>query len=324
VVSSSSSELLGQLNQLSREDLRLARDELERARRVVSDAVASLTSSFYRLAEDSDSQRALVRDLLVTVDGGDAKQAGAALNIDRFIAETTTALRSVTEALRGISRDIQSGTERTDPMLEQVETVMGVMSQLDWIAEQSRILSINARIEAGRAGAIGSAFAVVAGAMRDLSTHCAELNGRITEQVGHTRELLGEVRGSLNRATAQGMDQATSVEQRSLQLVERLEGMRRSLEQELGRLEEVATRVQENVAAAVRGLQFADLVDQLLASVERRMARVDRAVLAGEQLGQGVAAESEVAAQVTQLRAEGGDACPVQQTSVAAGSVELF
>jgi methyl-accepting chemotaxis protein len=320
---------VSQVNQLSSDELGIARAELSRARQIMTDAVSTLTGNFYQLAADSDAQREMVQRLLVTVD---SRGAGArnghgngegALGIDGFIVETRAALQAVTGALRELGGAVASGTRQTDPMVAQMESVVRVMRKLDSIVEQSRILSINARIEAGRAGATGAAFVVVAGAMRDLAGYCADLNGKISAEVTLTRQLLEDVRGSLVQATAQGLTHAAEVDQRSARLVQRLEQLNGSLQGELARLDGIAGRVKEAVGSAVRGLQFADMVDQLLAGVDRRLERVEQAVAAQRRGLTGQELEADVADQVAALRAA-ATVSPVTQTSVSAGSVQLF
>jgi methyl-accepting chemotaxis protein len=319
-----SSDLVSQINQLAGDELGNARAELSRTRDIVTDAVKTLTGTFYQLAADSDAQRGLVQGLLVTVDRRAADSGDSALAIDGFIAETSATLQAVTASLRELGRAVASGTQKTDPMVAQMDSVIRVMRKLESIVEQSRILSINARIEAGRAGATGAAFVVVAGAMRDLAGYCADLNGKITAEVAQTRQLLDDVRGSLVQAAAQGLTQAATVEQRSVRLVQRLEQLSGSLQGELAKIEEVAGRVRDTVGAAVRCLQFADLVDQLLVSVDRRLERVEQAVSAQDRAGSDQESESAVARELAALRAAAADSCPVTQTSVTAGGVQLF
>ena len=57
------------------------------------------------------------------------------------------------------------------------------ISQIETIMRQTRLLALNARIEAGRAGAAGAAFGVVAHEMGDVSAHITEVAQALREAV---------------------------------------------------------------------------------------------------------------------------------------------
>lgn len=81
------------------------------------------------------------------------------------------------------------------------------------------------------------------------------------------------------------------------------------------------------VGAAVRALQFEDMVTQLLSSAERRIRRLERAMemLASEELVAGGSGQVEGLRRILDELASGtAGGSPVAQTSVDEGSVELF
>ena len=85
-----------------------------------------------------------------------------------------------------------------------IESVTRMTSLIGEIAAQTRMLAINASIEAARAGVHGTGFAVVAQEVRELAVQTSELAEEISRVVSTSEEkvnsgfrLLGDTRGSL-------------------------------------------------------------------------------------------------------------------------------
>jgi len=92
--------------------------------------------------------------------------------------------------LRGLIENFQGFVHSRDEVMQSVRSLAGTSTQLREMAEdvaklarQTNLLSINAAIEAARAGTSGRGFAVVAGEVRRLSTESGETGKRIGEQV---------------------------------------------------------------------------------------------------------------------------------------------
>lgn len=70
-----------------------------------------------------------------------------------------------------------------DLALEVSRVTSEKISQIEAIMRQTRLLALNARIEAGRAGSAGAAFGVVAHEMGDVSAHITEVAQALREAV---------------------------------------------------------------------------------------------------------------------------------------------
>lgn len=102
------------------------------------------------------------------------------------VQETVSAMETIRRRVEDIADNILELSEHTQQIGEIIATVNN-------LADQSRMLALNASVEAARAGEEGKGFAVVAMEVRNL----ADQNRDATVQV---REILGEIQRATNSA----------------------------------------------------------------------------------------------------------------------------
>lgn len=120
--------------------------------------------------------------------------------------ETVVRIRLIKEQMESIDRMVVRLSEHTEEIEDITETVQD-------LADQSRLLAVNASIEAARAGDQGKGFAVVAHSIKSLSNQSREA----TDQV---HKLLEKIRNSVNavvmaaeqgnKAVRAGVEQSTA------------------------------------------------------------------------------------------------------------------
>jgi len=116
---------------------------------------------------------------------------------DRLRAVAEAAGRTVGSAdeamaVVGDGRDIAGrATKAMERVSESAQGIDGVIEGLDKIAFQTRVLAMNAAVEAGRAGEAGRGFAVVADLVSALAMRAEEEAKRAREQLGVTQTEVG-------------------------------------------------------------------------------------------------------------------------------------
>ncbi len=123
-----------------------------------------------RLAEGSSRQAGSLQELAAAVEQVKS-------NID---LSAQHAAKARTQANK-VSHDAEDGSGRMSEMLEAMDeisvsstNISGVMKAIETIAFQTNILSLNASVEAARAGQYGKGFAVVADEVRNLAARSAK------------------------------------------------------------------------------------------------------------------------------------------------------
>ncbi|MDP2833515.1 MAG: nitrate- and nitrite sensing domain-containing protein [Pseudomonadota bacterium] len=178
------------------------------------------------------------------------------------VEESIVGITDVNHKVDAIARTILSLNEQTQRIGEITSVVGG-------IARQLRLLSLNAAIEATRAGEAGQGFAVVAAEVKQL----AEQSQASTEQVQH---ILEEIRHATDRAVMATEDGAKGVV-RGLALVQRAGEAIRGLESVV-RDTSLGSR---QIVAAVR--QESAGIEQIATAMSDIHAVTTRFVTASEQ-----------------------------------------
>ena len=156
--------------------LRDAIDAQRVSSEVQSEAVTDVTSS---LSELSQTARSTLQQ------AAEVHQAARAARVtssdgERAVREAVGRITEVREQVERIRDVIFTLSEHT----QQIGDIIGTVNE---VAEQSKLLALNASIEAARAGDYGRSFGVVANEMRSL----AEQSKQATRQV---RQLLSDIR----------------------------------------------------------------------------------------------------------------------------------
>ena len=120
--------------------------------------------------------------------------------------ETHLAMRQADEA-------VSSAREATDALLGEMRQIQTMLKQIEDVASQTNLLSLNASVEAARAGQAGKGFAVVADEVRSLAGRSAQVATQIQNVVKGLSDATKNVYSKVDvgmTATQQGM---TSLEE---------------------------------------------------------------------------------------------------------------
>jgi methyl-accepting chemotaxis protein len=195
------------------QDFNKAMQRLESDTRAILDA----TSRQIIMANEQD---AVVTETIATVNQVRATVTETAERA-QSVAETAqlsvdisrTGLESVSETVDGmelIRRKVEDIADNILVLSEHTQQIGEIIAAVNNLADQSRMLALNASVEAARAGEEGKGFAVVAMEVRNL----ADQNRDATIQV---REILGEIQRATNSAvmvTEEGSKGVDSGQQR--------------------------------------------------------------------------------------------------------------
>jgi methyl-accepting chemotaxis protein len=270
--------------------------DLGRARFLLKDAMASLLLTFTRLRDQLVAERKLYETTLAEVNGaaGDVGLVGVLRDVlAQFVKDmvrisaTSVKIMMEVEILRG-----------------HASTVAARGLQMENIASTTRMLSLNARIEAQRLGSSGSVFRVVADQIKALARESGELSKAIRDALTVHSASLRRTGNEVAHLVSYDLDHAVASHKNLDLTIAKLAAMSASSL-------EILSRIQIEADAALQALQFEDMLTQLLQSITHKLEIVRTACKPGNTAR---LAELEVHVQRDS----------VTQQSLTAGSVELF
>lgn len=130
------------------------------------------------------------------------------MEMDRTIKENGEVIESLVEGMRlmvGLNRQSMEAVRRLEEHASSIDSISDVVAD---IADQTHMLSLNASIEAAKAGEEGRGFAVVADAVRKLAQQSAE-------SVQGIRQLIEQIQMEIKNAVEQITEQSEVAEQQS-------------------------------------------------------------------------------------------------------------
>src|SRR4029079_2121840 len=108
---------------------------------------------------------------------------------------------AVQKSISGLARvgaAMQESANVVKEMGKKAGEIGGIVSTINLIAERTNLLSLNASIEAARAGDAGRGFAVVAEEIRNLANRSAQATADIGQIVTNLQEVVQEAVRSSN------------------------------------------------------------------------------------------------------------------------------
>jgi methyl-accepting chemotaxis protein len=285
--------------------------QLTSAKGQMEAAVQELTARFLGIVAKLDqalaasSQAGGTPLLAASSPAGGAREPGDGLG--------TIFSRSETE-LGNVTASLKASTASQATMLSKIQELSRWTQELDKMAEdvqrisgQTRLLSLNATIEATRAGEFGRGFAVVAAEVRELSTLSSATGERIAEKVAAISAAIVGACESAELAVRREGSSAAASEATIGGVLASFKEVTDGLTESAGVLRASSAGIKSEVAEAIVQLQFQDRVSQIMAhlhdNIDRCLAHLEATPTSGEAPSR-VAAAHAHARDAEQLLAE--------------------
>lgn len=224
-------------------------------------------------------------DQVISSAAGEGQDAGTDARA-RVLGQADQELRQLLGSLEGIlqSKDRVLGT--IHELDSASRGLMGLADVVEKIARQTNLLSINAAIEAARAGPAGAGFAVVAGEVRRLSAESGNMGKQIGDQV---RRFGSQVDSTIRDATHQAEADKQALddnESRVRNVMEQVGEAVSSLQQQSETSRVISQSIRTEVEQLMVAFQFQDRVNQIIDQVVQAVDGIGQQIDEARRTGQ--------------------------------------
>lgn len=229
--------------------------QVETAREQMESAVIALSARFGQIVDRIDVALRATQDS--ATDG----------DLATTLATGRGELLEVVSALKEIQRSRSTLAEEIRGLGAHAEQLRGMAADVELIAFQTNMLSLNAAIEAAHAGDAGKGFAVVAQEVRNLSRASRETGKKITDHVDAIMATLSAITQTNEAVAAREQSAMHASESRIHEVLEKFTLVGSHMARSTEELRNESALIQGEIAESLVHLQFQDRVGQILAHV---------------------------------------------------------
>lgn len=273
--------------------IELIQSELDRLSSLQGEAIAGLSQSFLGLESQVRNQEQQMHGLIEQI----SAHTGDNSSTNKLAAEATAVIDLFISNISTMASCSMELVTIMDTIKNQMQSVDRLLQEIDGISSQTNLLALNAAIEAARAGEAGRGFAVVADEVRALSQRSTQFSDQIRKEVLGTKNNIETAARTVGKMASQDMNMSLAAKDRIPEMMADLDQLNREVKDNLEVISTITNGISENVAIAVRSLQFEDMTSQLINHIKKRsefmMALSDSMYAASSHLNQTITNPTE-------------------------------
>jgi methyl-accepting chemotaxis protein len=209
--------------------------------------------------------------------------AGSDKSLLAVITRAEAELGNILRAQHDAAANMLSMLEKVEGLDRFTKELQDMAHDVAKIAQQSTLLSLNAAIEAARAGDLGRGFAVVAKEFRMLSNQSGETGRHIAEKVRVISAAISESSSVVRDSVQQREERAQNTARTINAVIGDFKEVTGALERSSALLKDESRSIGSEIGQAIVEFQFQDRVAQILNLVKKNIEHWPRFVQEHQQ-----------------------------------------
>jgi methyl-accepting chemotaxis protein len=243
------------------EALQIWARQIDTSRTQIETAVESLADRFGGIVQRLDG----------AVEGSQRTADQQAQEVARDTQQGERELVQVIDALKTIQKSRAELAAQISSLVRYTAELKDMADEVEMIAFQTNMLSLNAAIEAAHAGELGKGFGVVAHEVRVLSRASRETGRKITEKVGYINEMLTTIAARNESVTGIDNEAVAQSESNIRTVLTRLRQQLANYASSANDMRSESAAIKDEITESLVQLQFQDRVSQILAQLSATM-----------------------------------------------------
>lgn len=267
--------LSGERELESEERIRLAFTRGNELENLASQVMLSIDEAEHAIAAAIDGfTRVSSEARILTERASSNAQTDENSGVRMHVATATDVMDSFVDHMLCTSQEVAGSAIQMQGLVEITGRLNGLLDQIEDVAKKTSLLSMNASIEAARAGDAGRGFAVVANAVRNLSNQsheAAEETRKLTESITQQSK---QVCQQLAQSAKKSRDEGCQAQSELIQLLATIREADEQSQEVVKDLSEMSAAIFRSVGKVVMAFQFQDLLRQRLEHVAAPLGRL--------------------------------------------------
>ncbi len=240
---------------------------IESSRAQMESAISALSERFAGIVDKLDEAVHTANLETQNIDNGDNGLVAVFARSEQELGAVITAQKSAMSSMVSMLEKVQG----LDGFIAELQDMASDVAK---IAQQSNLLSLNAAIEAARAGDLGRGFAVVAKEFRMLSTQSGDTGRRIAEKVGIISAAIVDTCNVVQDAVKQRDGRARGTEAAIGRVLGEFKDITDALQRSSALLKDESVGIKMEIGEALVQLQFQDRVSQIMTHVKTNIEQL--------------------------------------------------
>ncbi len=288
------------------EDIEAVTERMEQLRQSVfstRDSMQDVTAGANETAENMQQQLSQTEEIMEQIDSAKEVAETIAENVTHTEETISVGRENINQLLDSVNQSEVVGSavgEKMNELMDNTEKMNSIVELINSIASQTSLLSLNASIEAARAGDAGRGFAVVAGEISNLANQTSEATVNITRLINGINLSIQDVFKSTNQMMENNKSQNQAVETMA-GTFEEIQNCVGNIQEVSSNLELVVTELVRSNEAIVNGINMVSSVTQeVSARANETLEDSEKNTIVVEEVSGSIASINEKAKQLNE------------------------